>query len=300
MDDPFECRLNFLSLLEKLNASQQSIQKVANYAVRHRNLAEDLYSCLLEQLDKATINARVNIVYVLDAIFAISHKAGFKGYHDLTRQDLPRIIETVVPNDAKGNVNIGSTRKILNNWRRRRYFETEVLDVVEKPLLQREAAAAESSQTAGDDGFSKEDIMRRMEEDRERHKRFREEVWIRSAEESVDAEFQQLWESTEPLVPDTDYEVMMLQNMLRLPHYAWHMMLSQRSSAVNTMAPPPPPPPPPAAPAAPAAASNGASTTPAASSSSSPPLPPVTTAPLSPAQEPLQSPEESPLTPSSP
>ncbi|KAI9270496.1 CTD kinase subunit gamma CTK3-domain-containing protein, partial [Phascolomyces articulosus] len=218
--DPFECRLNFLSLLEKLNATQYSIYKVATYAVRHRNLAEDLYSCLLEQLDKASINARVNIVCVLDAILEISNKARFKGYQDLTRQDLARIIETVVPNNAKGNVNIGSTRKILDNWRRHNYFDSSAIDIVEKPLLDREAAAA-SSQIASEGGFSKEDMLRRMEEDRERHKRFREEVWIRPAGEPIDAEFQQLWESTEPLVPETDYEVMMLQNMLRLPHYAW-------------------------------------------------------------------------------
>lgn len=50
--DPFECRLTFLSLLEKLNASQQSIHKVATYAVRHRQLSEDLYSCLLEELEQ--------------------------------------------------------------------------------------------------------------------------------------------------------------------------------------------------------------------------------------------------------
>jgi CTD kinase subunit gamma len=50
--DPFECRLMFLSLLQKLNASQQSIHKVASYAMRHRKLSEDLYSCIIEQLDK--------------------------------------------------------------------------------------------------------------------------------------------------------------------------------------------------------------------------------------------------------
>jgi CTD kinase subunit gamma len=50
--DPFECRLTFLSLLTKLNASQQAIQKVANYAMRHRKLSEDLYSCLIEQLEQ--------------------------------------------------------------------------------------------------------------------------------------------------------------------------------------------------------------------------------------------------------
>lgn len=50
--DPFECRLTFLSLLQKLNASQQSIHKVATYAMRHRKLSEDLYSCLIEELEQ--------------------------------------------------------------------------------------------------------------------------------------------------------------------------------------------------------------------------------------------------------
>ena len=50
--DPFECRLTFLALLKKVNASQQSIHKVAIYAMRHRNLSEDLYNCLIEQLEQ--------------------------------------------------------------------------------------------------------------------------------------------------------------------------------------------------------------------------------------------------------
>lgn len=50
--DPFQCRLDFLALLTKLNASQHAIQKVANYAMRHRRLSEDLYSCLIEQLEQ--------------------------------------------------------------------------------------------------------------------------------------------------------------------------------------------------------------------------------------------------------
>ncbi|KAI7885051.1 hypothetical protein K492DRAFT_24474 [Lichtheimia hyalospora FSU 10163] len=234
--DPFECRLTFLSLLEKLNASQQSITKVANYAVRHRKVAEDLYRCLVDELEQASINARLNIVYVLDAIFALSHKARFTGYHDLTRKDLTRIIEAVVPNDSKGIVNVANTRKIINNWRRRGYFEPNELDQAEKPLRERETSS--SSQTVGSNtdeggGFSKEDMLRRMEEDRERHKRFKEDLWIRPSDESLDAEFQQLWDNTEALVPENDYEVMMLQNMLRLPHYAWHMMLSQRPGSAT-------------------------------------------------------------------
>ena len=32
--------------------------------------------------------------------------------------------------------------QILNSWRRRKYFDDEVIDTVEKPLLDREAASA--------------------------------------------------------------------------------------------------------------------------------------------------------------
>lgn len=204
--------------------------------MRHRKVAEDLYRCLVDELEQASINARLNIVYVLDAIFALSQKARFTGYHDLTRKDLTRIIQAVVPNDSKGIVNVANTRKIINNWRRRGYFEPNELDEAEKPLLERETSS--SSQTGGSKadeggGFSKEDMLRRMEEDRERHKRFKEDIWIRPSDESLDAEFQQLWDNTEALVPENDYEVMMLQNMLRLPHYAWHMMLSQRPGSAT-------------------------------------------------------------------
>lgn len=88
----------------------------------------------------------------------MSQKARFTGYRDLTQKDLVRIIELVAPNNSKGNVNVGNTRKvsmphatckgkracaddsqILDNWRRKGYFENELLDLAEKPLENREA-----------------------------------------------------------------------------------------------------------------------------------------------------------------
>ncbi|KAI7871158.1 CTD kinase subunit gamma CTK3-domain-containing protein [Spinellus fusiger] len=232
--DPFECRLVFLSLLNKLNASQQSIYKVASYAMRHRKLSEDLYSCLIEELEQASLNARLNIVYVLDAIFSASVKSRFTGYVDLTKSDLERIIQAVVPNDPKGVVNLPNMRKILHHWKQKRIFDTSDIEKAEKPLLGRET----NSHTASSDGFSKQDILRRMEEDRERHKRLREEIWIRSTEEPPEAEFEQLWENTDGLDLETDYEAMMVENMTRLPHYAWHMMLTQRTHPSLSSSPP--------------------------------------------------------------
>lgn len=93
-----------------------------------------------------------------------------------------------------------------------------------------------SSNKPGNESFSKQDILRRMEEDRERvkeykkcifvlnsyqHKRIKEEIWIRPPEESKNAEFEDFWNSIDKLNPEVDYEQMMLQNRQRLPFYAW-------------------------------------------------------------------------------
>lgn len=52
MADPFEVRMRFTSQLQHLNASVTSAQKAAHYALRYREMDEDLHSCILEQLEK--------------------------------------------------------------------------------------------------------------------------------------------------------------------------------------------------------------------------------------------------------
>ena len=51
--DPFEARMQFLQLLRKLNASQQSIHKVVGYAIKYGSkCGEDLWECILEECGK--------------------------------------------------------------------------------------------------------------------------------------------------------------------------------------------------------------------------------------------------------
>ncbi len=91
--DPFEVRLHFLSLLRKLNASQQSIQTVTSYAAKHaKRCGEDLWDCVMEECGKVSfkrawnllarsirtetyassvqgnLNIRINILYFLDTL----------------------------------------------------------------------------------------------------------------------------------------------------------------------------------------------------------------------------------------
>ena len=55
MADPFEVRMRFTSQLQHLNASVTSSQKAAHYALKYRDMDEDLHSCILEQLEKVYI-----------------------------------------------------------------------------------------------------------------------------------------------------------------------------------------------------------------------------------------------------
>ena len=53
--DPFEARVRFSNMLDRMNASLNSSQKAAQFATKHVHLSDDLHSCILEQLEKVII-----------------------------------------------------------------------------------------------------------------------------------------------------------------------------------------------------------------------------------------------------
>jgi CTD kinase subunit gamma len=50
-------------------------------------------------------------------------------------------------------------------------------------------------------------------------------MWRRSAEESPDAEFEQLWQTTDQFNINVDGPEIMQQNKLYLPQYPWDSLL---------------------------------------------------------------------------
>lgn len=52
MADPFEVRMRFTKQLQHLNASVTAAQKAAQYALKYRDMDEDLHSCIVEQLEQ--------------------------------------------------------------------------------------------------------------------------------------------------------------------------------------------------------------------------------------------------------
>lgn len=130
------------------------------------------------------MNARMNIFYALDSLLEQAAAAGQPQYGALVRRDLARIVDLVVPPGTReGVLNVLSTVQVLRAWRTKRALDPELVEALEREVSARrkrplEAATANGSAASAFSSFSRNDIFRRIEDDRERHKRLRERIWV--------------------------------------------------------------------------------------------------------------------------
>ncbi len=113
--DPFEGRIRFSGLLERLNASHTSHTKAAVFALKNRNMDEDLHSCILEQLERNntnTMNNRANIMYFIDTLCEMAQKEGVLEFVRMMQRDILRVVEAVCPADGSGAANVRVVRDV--------------------------------------------------------------------------------------------------------------------------------------------------------------------------------------------
>ncbi|KAH8088969.1 CTD kinase subunit gamma CTK3-domain-containing protein [Cristinia sonorae] len=236
--DPFEVRMQFLGLLKRLNASQQSIQKVVGYALKYfSRCGEDLWDCIVEECQKGSINNRINILYFLDSLCETSLLAKAHGgadggssyYVDYVSRDLGKIVEYVVPDGRHGLPNLMSTKQILESWRSKRVIDPQKVDDVIAALDSRKDSPDAPQDASGPPmaALPRNEVFKRIEEDRERHKRLRERRWVQpvshnsnstqlasflpitddgdgDGELTLDIEFENDWETTSDWNEDDD------------------------------------------------------------------------------------------------
>ncbi|KAF6746797.1 CTD kinase subunit gamma CTK3-domain-containing protein [Ephemerocybe angulata] len=208
--DPFEVRMQFLALLKRLTASQQSIQKVVGFAVKYfPSCGEDIWECIIEGFEKGSINARINVLYFLDSLCETclvvksqqkAHRSGSSEkrnanlYVDFVARDLTKIVDLVVPQGRQGLPNLVSTKQILERWRSKRILDPQKVDEVvlslnSRTTLELPTTSPPNVRTAPPNvpnvaappsppPLSRNEVLRRIEEDRERHKRLRERRWV--------------------------------------------------------------------------------------------------------------------------
>lgn len=260
--DPFEARLSFVKLLQRLNASVQAIENTIEFLQTNRDLEEDLYACILQELENTGLNTRLNIFYFLESLCEHIHvDSKFlpgNRYKDNITRDFSRIFQLVVPAGRLGLINLSAAEQVIENLRAKKILSEEAfLDVdriiedkrkqltispvevssLNSPLiaggstngtpaaslaepssLATTASTVAASQSAGDE-LKKEDILRRMDEDRERQKRLKETIWAIDYKASPDMEFNTLWETCGPV---NEFTARALQEEDRMWHESWY------------------------------------------------------------------------------
>ncbi|KAF4600148.1 hypothetical protein EYR40_007259 [Pleurotus pulmonarius] len=208
---------------------------------------------------QGSINSRINILYFLDSLcetcLLVKSHASTIGYDqqqkssssnryvDFVQRDLSKIVEYVVPEGRQGLPNLSSTKQV-------RFFSyPQVIDNIMGQLDTRRfdssTGAAETSTATSSRSSTthlpRGEIFKRIEEDRERHKRLRERRWVQpisftplalasflpldepeatSSDKNgplpIDVEFENDWETTSDWNEDDD-EAAMEENDLCFP-----------------------------------------------------------------------------------
>ncbi|KAJ1664751.1 hypothetical protein IW140_002974 [Coemansia sp. RSA 1813] len=203
--DPFEARLLFGNMLDNLTGAQPTIDRVSGFAVKNSSMADNLLDCITEKLEKLAVPPRLNILLVIDAILlSISRTSSRKGraagdseetqnWMDLIKKDIVQLVKEVVPETPGGDGNVPQVRKVVAGWRRKSVFDKKILGDVEKLLANRAGA---DTGTSTESGMKHQEILKRIEEDRERHKRHKEDAWIRPPNDAPENELESYWETT--------------------------------------------------------------------------------------------------------
>jgi len=113
--DPFEVRMRFTSLLSHLSASHTSHTKAAVFALKNREMDEDLHSCILEQLERNSMNNRANIMYFIETMCEMARKEGVLEFVRMMQRDIMRVVDAVVPVDGTGAANVRVVRKVCRS-----------------------------------------------------------------------------------------------------------------------------------------------------------------------------------------
>ena len=139
MADPFEVRFRFTNLLSHLSASSTASQKTASYALKHRDMDEDLHSCILENLERNNMNNRANIMYFLEHFVEMAKRDEHQNYVEMVRRDIGRIVEAVAPAKGPGGgANIKVVRRVVGSLGDKGFLEKEVVRSIEESLKERE------------------------------------------------------------------------------------------------------------------------------------------------------------------
>lgn len=133
-------------------------------------------------------------MYFLDYLCDLSKREGCTQFIRSIIRDLPRIVDLVAPGTKAGAMNIKVVLKVLYSLQQKSLITDHLLTELTSKLEARSQDAEESianpamiDRIDGIHDLDHEAIDQRMEEDRERHKRLREDAWAVDFDKEADS-----------------------------------------------------------------------------------------------------------------
>ena len=130
-----------------------------------------------------SMNNRANILYFISHLVDSAARESHPAYIHMINRDIVRIIDAVAPQDGSGAANIRVARSVLSTLQQKSVLQPTTVSELCTVLDEREAGkhafmtGEEGEGAGGGRRLGKREIEQRIEEDRERHKRMREEIW---------------------------------------------------------------------------------------------------------------------------
>lgn len=179
-------------------------------------------------------------MYFIEHLCEMAQRENHRDFVRMMQQDILRVVDAVAPSDGSGAANVKVVRRVslpkgkstdfmvyvmiqvLGGLQQKSILSAETVLEIEACLKERDTLPAHtvlspieangqreqqpsqsaSLKTNGVVRPDKRQIEQRIEEDRERHKRLRENIWAVSDE--ADQEFERLWEEASD-IGDDDY-----------------------------------------------------------------------------------------------
>lgn len=183
------------------------------------------------------MNTRANIMYFIEPFLELAEKERHgTDYIRRMQRDIIRVVDAVCPEDGSGAANVKVARKVLQGLQSKGFLPEQTVNEVDECLKERTAASladaglsspvngediskakdsnSGNSSRAFDNGafkgnkgaskLEKRQIEQRIEEDRERHKKRRENMWV--TPKDLDAKRAKLWDDTSDMSEDENHK----------------------------------------------------------------------------------------------
>ncbi|GJJ08424.1 hypothetical protein Clacol_002640 [Clathrus columnatus] len=166
---------------------------------------------------EGSINTKINILYMLDSLCEASLASGKQMnpsnnlYVNYVAKDLQKIIDLVVPDGRTGLLNLMSTTQVLESWRKKRIIDPSVVNEVLASLNDRKVRIHDLP--IANEHFPIQEAQKRIEEDRERHKRLRERRWVQPAMNAFPLRLASFYPLTTPVSTSTGIDEEMSNNL---------------------------------------------------------------------------------------